>query len=166
MSQVYLTPGGRRRLAARVEATRAAYLRVCADNPEALESGDTSGWHDNFAFEENQRQMHQLARQVRELETLLAAARIVPLHRVTPDRVFLGARVAWRFVDEDDLREGWIAGWDDGDPASGRISYNSPLGRVLVGAEPGEVREVTLGGLRREVEVLEVGPASEAEDDR
>jgi len=160
----YLTPGGAERLRRRVAAVRAAYQAVVDDNPAALESGDTSGWHDNFAFEENQRQMHQLSRQVRELETLLGRATVVPLPNAVPERVILGSRVTWSFDGDDQPRTCWICGWDDGDPERGRISYNSPLGSALVGAEPGEEREVRGAGPPRRIEVLELATVDPTED--
>lgn len=164
MSRLYLTPGGAERLRRRIAAARAAYQNVVEDNPAALESGDTSGWHDNFAFEENQRQMHQLARQVRELEALLGRATVIPLPTQPPERAILGSRVRWRFVGESAERVCWLSGWDDGDPEQGRVSYNSPLGAALVGAEPGEEREVRLGAVTRRFEVLEVEALDPEED--
>ncbi len=157
MSQRYVyTPGGIARLHQRIASARAAYKAVCDDNPAALESGDTSGWHDNFAFEENQRQMHQLARQVRDLEAVAAQAIVVPIPIHEPDRVVLGVKFSYRFVDETSTREGWLAGWEDGDPDHGRISYNSPVGVALTGAEPGDTRDVRVGGVVRQLEVLDV----------
>jgi transcription elongation GreA/GreB family factor len=163
-SRPYLTPGGAERLRRRVAAARAAYQVVVDDNPAALESGDTSGWHDNFAFEENQRQMHQLGRQVRELETLLGRATVVPLPKGAPERVILGSRVTWTYVGEEQPRSCWISGWDDGDPERGRVSYNSPLGAALVGAEPGDERELRGVGAPRRIEILEVERVDPAED--
>ena len=163
MSERYVfTPDGRQRLEDRVRRVRAEYRAVCDDNPAALESGDSSGWHDNFAFEENMRQMHRLARRVRDLEEMLARSEVVQPLRSTPVRVMLGASVTWRFVDEQHTRTCWIAGYEDGDPVEGRVSYNSPLGRALVGAEEGDEREVSIGGQLRRVEVLELGPSPEA----
>ena len=163
MSNYYFTPGGFERLCARIRNVRAAYQAVCDDNPEALESGDTSGWHDNFAFEENQRQMHQLARRVRDLEVIKARSETYRALAGTPERVVLGASVVLQYEDEEAPRRVWIAGWDDGNPTRGRVSYNSPLGTALIGAEPGEEREVRIEKMVRKLEVLEVGPTP-AED--
>lgn len=159
----YLTTGGQRRLQGRLDRFRAEYKAVCDDNPAALESGDSSGWHDNFAFEENQRQMHRLANRIRELERVLESAEVVPPLEAPPERAFLGARVTWCFEDEDEERTVWIAGWNDGDPASGRVSYNSPLGRALLGAVPGDLRTFAVGGRERRLEILEVGPTPASE---
>jgi transcription elongation GreA/GreB family factor len=158
MERIYLTPCGMRRLRERIDAARAAYKAVCDDNPAALESGDSSGWHDNFAFEENQRQMHQLARRVQELEGMLGRVTLVAPLQVAPDRVVLGAAVTWRDVHDDDARTVWIAGYEDGDPAHGRLSYDSPLGRQILGATVGETRSIVVAGRRREVEIVGLGP--------
>ncbi|MCP4803761.1 MAG: hypothetical protein GY913_07065 [Proteobacteria bacterium] len=167
MSERYVfTPGGLRRLYRRIADSRAAYQAIADDNPEALESGDTSGWHDNFAFEENQRQMHQLARRVRDLERIQALAEEVPVHLEAPPRAFLGAAVTWCYLDEPDVeRLVWIGGYDDGAPERGRISYNSPLGAALVGAREGEEREVLVADRQRRIEVLEIGPTPVGGDD-
>ena len=152
----FFTPDGFERLKARIHSVRSAYKAVCDDNPAALESGDTSGWHDNFAFEDNQRQMHQLARRVRDLEEILGRSEVMSPLREAPERVMLGVSVAWRYTDEDRVRRAHISGWDDGDPDTGRVSYNSPLGAALVGAEPGEERELRVAKSVRRIEVLAV----------
>lgn len=164
--RVVLTVGGKRRLQQRLALVRAEFDAVVADNPAALESGDSSGWHDNFAFEENQRRMHQLAHRLRELERVVDRAEVVPPLAQAPERVVVGAGVRWRFEDgdPDEAQWLWVAGFEDGDPACGRISYDSPLGRALLGASEGELREVVIAGRRRQVEVLELGPTPPGAD--
>lgn len=158
--RVVLTPEGKQRLKQRLALVRAEFDAVVADNPAALESGDTSGWHDNFAFEENQRRMHQLAHRVRELERVLDRAEVVPPLTHTPERVIVGAAVCWRFVEDppDMVRTLWVAGYEDGDPSLGRVSYNSPLGHALIGAGEGDEREAMINGRKRLIEVLSLGP--------
>lgn len=166
MNQEYLlTPGGLTRLEQRIRAARAAYQGVIDDNPAALEAGDNSGWHDNFAYEENQRQMHQLARRVRDLELLRQRVRLAPL-LATADRARVGTAVRFQFEGEDQVRACWIAGYDDGNPERGRVSYNSPLGRTLLGAEAGDTREVIMAERRRTLLLLDVGLPVAADADR
>ncbi|MCK6504453.1 GreA/GreB family elongation factor [Myxococcota bacterium] len=173
--RVVLTVGGKRRLQQRLALVRAEFDAVVADNPAALESGDSSGWHDNFAFEDNQRRMHQLAHRLRELERVVDRAEVVPPLSGIPERVVVGAGVRWRFEDggadagggiagHDEAQWLWVAGFEDGDPPRGRVSYDSPLGRALLGASEGELREVVIAGRRRQVEVLELGPTPPGAD--
>lgn len=163
--RVVLTPGGKRRLAARLDAVRAEFDAVVADMPAALESGDTSGWHDNFAFEDNQRRQHQLAHRIRDLERIVDSAELVPPWEEPPERVFVGTAVTYRFEDdpEDMERIIWICGHQDGDPGAGRVAYDSPLGRALMGAQEGDERTVRIGERRRTVEIIELGPTPSGE---
>lgn len=153
LERPYYTRSGYERLLARIVRAREDYLEVCRSNEEAAGAGDSSVWHDNFAYEENQRRMHQLATRVRELEDLARRARIVDGAR--PESVAIGCRVRVRIDDEREVS--WaIAGYDDGDPELGRISYVSPLGRALIGATRGEIVDATIDKRVRELEVLEI----------
>jgi transcription elongation GreA/GreB family factor len=152
-----LTPAGRDRLQQRLQSATSAFQAVCADNEVAATCGETSVWHDSFDYEENQRQMHMLARQVQELRRLLQTAHVTDPRRLVPRCVEVGCVVAYR-IGEGAVQEWHIAGWDDGDPKLRRLAYNSPLGQVLLGAEPGELREWRCAGKVQDVEILRVGP--------
>jgi transcription elongation GreA/GreB family factor len=152
---------GVERLRKRITEAREAYQSVCNSNPEAREAGDSSVWHDNFAFEENQRQMHQLAKRVRDLENVLGRVEVVTVPRV-PVRASVGTRVRYRLDGEEIDREAVLAGWDDGEPATRRLSYNSPLGSALLGAGSGDEREVIIAGRARSVVVVAIEPAEDA----
>lgn len=162
-TEIFLTQAGVHRLRGRIAESRAAYLAVCADNEAAAQAGDSSVWHDNFAYEENQRQMHRLSRRVRDLEELLGRAKVVPACPQAPARVQLGAQVRVRYLEEEREVTLFIAGYDDGDPQAGRISYTAPLALRLVGAEPGEVRPLREGGRSRQIEIVAVLPAPTGE---
>jgi transcription elongation factor GreB len=155
---LYTTPRGLERLRERLARTRADYFAVCESNEDAAGAGDSSVWHDNFAYEENQRQMYQLARRVRELEAAIDRVQVVPAHREAPDVVRLGCCVEVA-INGDDERTFFIAGWADGAPEGGRISYLSPLGKTLLGAREGDTRELIIAGEKKEVEVLAILPA-------
>ena len=44
------------------------------------------------------------------------------------------------------------------DPATGRISYNSPIAQALIGAHPGDITNVTLpNGRSMDMEVISIG---------
>jgi transcription elongation factor GreA len=143
---VFLTREGVLRLEARIAAARAEFEAICRDNPAAAESGDSSVWHDNFAFEENQRQMQRLAKRVRELEQLRDRAVTVEAPARPPSEVVLGARVLYQVDGEPTPRRIAIGGFDDGDAAAGVVSYNSPLGRALLGLRVGDEAELRLAG--------------------
>jgi len=53
-----------------------------------------------------------------------------------------------------------IVGEDEGDPEAGRIAWTAPVARALLGAEPGEIRELPTG----EVEILAIAATPEPLD--
>ncbi len=151
---LYTTEGGQRRFLARIARARADYEAVAASNGDAAEAGDNSVWHDNFAYEENQRLMHQCARRVRDLEA--AAQRmlvIAPPERL--DRVAVGCAVTL----EDDAGRAErvvIGGYEDSDTALRRVAYTAPLARALLGAEEGDALTVRVGDRVRELTVVSI----------
>ena len=120
------TQHGLERTRARLAGALAEYERIVAGNAEAADAGDSSVWHDNFAYEENQRQMHQWARRIRDLREMIRRMEIVRPDP-QPTRVQLGCRVLIADLDTDQEFVWEIAGYEDGDPEAGRVSYTSPL---------------------------------------
>ena len=150
----YVTPVGLAAIRTRLESARASFKAVCDDNPAARESGDSSVWHDNFAFEENQRLMHQLAVRIRDLQLELARAILVSLPEITPRRAVIGARVVYRVEGEGSVRICTLVGHGEGRPEARCVAYDSPLGAALLGAAVDDEVEVVLAGRARQATVL------------
>ncbi len=153
-SRLLTTAAGYRRFVERVAKVRAAYDAVIASNGDAAEAGDNSVWHDNFAYEENQRQMHQLARRLRDLQDALRRLEVVDAPP-SPARVGFGCAVVVE-GDGGDAERLVIGGYEDGDPDLRRVAYTAPLALALLGAEPGDVRQVRVGGKARELTVVSI----------
>jgi transcription elongation factor GreA len=155
------TPGGYSRLHQLWIDTRARFYEVCQDNEDANGSGDSSVWHDNFAYEENQRQMHALSTKVITLERLLADLNVTGIPMEKPTKVVLGSFV--KVLMNEKEQEFFICGHQDGDLHHGRISYDSPLGKALLGLEIEDDVVVELGGKQVEVEIVSIGLSSQPE---
>ena len=151
------TKAGYARAQARLQSAIDDYAAVCATNAEAAGAGDTSVWHDNFAYEENQRQMRQRSVRIGELRRRLASLRVVDIP-ARPSQVQLGCVVSFRDSESGEERTFTVAGFDDGDPNAGRVSYNSPLMRGLLGAEVGDERVVNIGGREKTIAVVSIAP--------
>lgn len=160
---IYVTPAGLEQLQARLREQRRRHEDLCEQRAVAHElSGD--GWHDNPHFNYLQQMEANSTWKIRELEALIARARIVeieegrrPIHRIR-----LGSVVSLAIYDmdrsEDREQTLEIVGHQETDPARGRVSYDSPLGRALLGHRAGDVFEVALPDGRLEVEVVELHP--------
>lgn len=155
------TPAGLRRFQDRLKDAIESYDRVVSTNAEAADAGDSSVWHDNFAYEENQRQMHQWARRIRDLRQTLTRMEVIS-PPTCPERVQVGCMVVLCNLDDDTEHTYIIAGYEDGDLSQHRLSYTAPLARALIGGEEGEVRSLRVGGRDRRFEILAIDPTDEA----
>ncbi len=120
---------------------------------EARSHGDLS---ENAEYDAaRDRQGHCEAR-IRDIEAKLANAQVVdPKLLDAGGRAVFGATVDVE-ADGGEAATWQIVGEDEADIKAGRISYSSPIGRALIGKEPGETVEVqTPGGLKR-YEILDV----------
>ena len=92
-----------------------------------------------------------LQRELRYWHTRQTTAEVVP--QPAPGTVGIGSRVTYRLNGTERTVE--IVGGDEADPAAGRIGFQAPLARALIGAEVGE--RVDFGGKEEAVEVVGVG---------
>lgn len=78
----------------------------------------------------------ELERDLRYLRQRLQSAQVVP-PTISRDQVQIGSRVA--FADaKGHEHEVQLVGEDEADAAAGKINWESPLGRALLGAAPGD----------------------------
>ena len=87
----------------------------------------------------------------------MKAAKIVdPATQSSRDQVRFGATV--ELADEDDERRTLtIVGDDEADASAGRIGWNAPLARSLIGARVGDERIVRLPAGEKSYEVIRIG---------
>ena len=150
MDNPITTRSGYARLKMRLQAALDSYYAVCETNAEAAAAGDSSVWHDNFAYEQNQRDMHKWAHRVTELKKLLEIVHVVGIPHA-PVRVQVGCVVT--LYDEDEDKE-WnieISGYEDGDVSQGRISYTAPLANKIMGGEVGDEYQLFFAGKDRTI---------------
>jgi transcription elongation factor GreA len=79
---------------------------------------------------------------IAELEDRLSRAMVIDPTTLSGDKIVFGATVT--LIDEDDKKVKYqLVGQQEADARVGRISYNSPLGRALIGRQKGDEVEVT-----------------------
>ena len=107
---------------------------------EARAHGDLSENAEYHAAKERQGQIEAM---IADLEDRLSRAQIIDPTSLSGDKVVFGATV--HMVDEDDKPVKYqIVGQTEADAKSGRISYNSPLGKALIGRKVDDEVEVTV----------------------
>jgi transcription elongation GreA/GreB family factor len=100
------------------------------------------------AVEADETRLAEAKRDLRYWRTRLATAQVAP---PPPDgQAAIGSHVRFRLKGQ--VKTMQIVGDDEADPASGRISFSSPLGRALVGAEVDDL--IDFGGQAEAIEIL------------
>lgn len=95
-----------------------------------------------------------LLREQRYWHTRQTTAEVVPAPE--PGEIGIGSRVTIRMGGTERVVE--IVGGDEADPAEGRIGYQAPLARALIGAEVGET--VEFSGKADAIKVVRIADAS------
>jgi transcription elongation factor GreA len=143
--EIYLTPEGAEKLKAELEELKGPQREEMARRlRSAIQMGDLSENADYHKAKEDQGFMEG---RIQELEYTLKNAIIIDTSAAPGDVVQVGSRVT---VQEGDYPEEtyWLVGINEADPRNGKISNESPIGKVLLGGRVGdEVTAETPGGM-------------------
>ena len=102
--------------------------------------GDLS---ENAEYHSAKERQGQIEANIADLEDRLSRAQIIDPTTLSGDKIVFGATVT--LLDEDEKPVKYqIVGQAEADARVGRISYNSPLGRALIGRKVDEEVEVTV----------------------
>jgi transcription elongation factor GreA len=92
---------------------------------------------------------------IADLEDRLSRAMIIDPTTLSGNKVLFGATVT--LIDEDKKKVKYqLVGQTEADARVGRISYNSPLGRALIGRQKGDEVEVSTPSGDRYYEIAKV----------
>lgn len=107
---------------------------------EARAHGDLS---ENAEYHSAKERQGQVEASIADLEDRLSRAQIIDPTTLSGDKIVFGATVT--LLDEDNKPVRYqIVGQAEADAKVGRISYNSPLGRALIGRRVDDEIEVTV----------------------
>ena len=105
----------------------------------AREHGDIA---ENAEYHAAKERQGQVEASIVDIEDQLSRAMVIDPTTLSGDKVVFGATVTLK--DEDDKKVKYqLVGQTEADARVGRISYNSPLGRALIGRHKGEEVEVS-----------------------
>lgn len=135
----YITPQGHQKLVQELnELLRKERPEITKLIQWAASNGDRS---ENADYLYGKRRLREIDRRIRFLTSRLDAAVIVDPTQIKSDKVQFGAKV--EVTDEDGkVKIFTIVGVDEVDTAKGRISWQSPIGKSLIGKTEGD--EVTI----------------------
>jgi transcription elongation factor GreA len=130
---------GHRQLTAEVK-------RLKLERPEVIDAIEVARAHgdlsENAEYHAAKERQGQIEAMLANLEDRLSRALVIDPSTLSGKKVVFGATVT--LVDEDEKKVRYqLVGQQEADARVGRISYNSPLGRALIGREVGDEVEVT-----------------------
>ncbi|AKM06913.1 transcription elongation factor GreA [Pelagerythrobacter marensis] len=140
MEKVPMLAEGYERLTADLKQLRAERPKIVDAIEEARAHGDLS---ENAEYHAAKERQGQVEAQIAEIEDRVSRAQIIDPTTLSGDKIVFGTTVTL-LDDEDKPVKYQIVGQTEADANKGRISYNSPLGRALIGKSVGDEIEVTV----------------------
>jgi transcription elongation factor GreA len=115
--------------------------RLKSERPEIVEAIEAARAHgdlsENAEYHAAKERQGQIEATIADLEDRLSRAMVIDPTTLSGDKVVFGATVT--LIDEDDKKVKYqLVGQVEADANQGRISYNSPLGRALIGRQVGD----------------------------
>jgi transcription elongation GreA/GreB family factor len=111
-------------------------------------------FHDNFAFEEGERQQQMWSKNLKELVDIYNNSQIFEPSGNT-ERVAIGCLVTFADIftgEEKTLKIGSYLTFN----GNGTVSYNAPLARILLCARTGDICKGVIAGKLREFEIIDI----------
>ena len=152
LSPRFITPEGFARIRAEYEELFATERPKLVETIAwAASNGDRS---ENGDYIYGRKRLREVDRRLTHLSRIMKAAKVVdPASQSSRDQVRFGATV--ELADEDDNRRSvTLVGDDETDAGAGRIGWNSPIARALVGARVGDERIVRLPAGEKSYEIV------------
>ena len=123
---------------------------------EAIEAARAHGdLSENAEYHAAKERQGQIEAMIADIDDQLSRAMVIDPTTLSGDKVVFGATVT--LIDEDDKKVRYqLVGQVEADAKDGRISFNSPLGRALIGRQVGEEVEVSTPSGDRYYEIKKV----------
>src|SRR5204862_3777675 len=120
--------------------------RLKLERPEVIDAIEVARAHgdlsENAEYHAAKERQGQIEAMIADIEDRLSRALVIDPTTLSGDKVVFGATVT--LIDEDDKKVRYqLVGKVEADASHGRISYNSPLGREMIGCQKGEDVEVS-----------------------
>jgi len=131
---------GQKMLTAELARLKAERPQIIDAIEEARAHGDLS---ENAEYHAAKERQGQIEASIADIEDRLSRAQVIDPTSLSGDKIVFGATVTLLDEDEKPIRY-QIVGQTEADAKSGKISYNSPLGRALIGKKVDDEVEVTV----------------------
>jgi transcription elongation factor GreA len=123
---------------------------------EILKAREHGDLRENSEYKAAKERQTFLQARIGQLHRRLTALSMVNLDKVPIDKVGLGSSITVRDTSSGETVDYEIVTPEEADPAQGRISPSSPIGRTLLNHEEGDVVDVKVPSGAREYEIVKL----------
>jgi transcription elongation factor GreA len=133
--------------------------RLKQERPEVIDAIEVARAHgdlsENAEYHAAKERQGQIEAMLADIEDRLSRALVIDPTTLSGNKVVFGATVT--LIDEEDKKVRYqLVGQTEADARVGRISYNSPLGRALIGRQKGEEVDVSTPAGDRSYEIAKI----------
>lgn len=149
-----MTPRGYAALRSEVMKLKAMRAELAQAIEIARGHGDLS---ENGDYDAAKNKSGMVEAKIRDIEARLSNAEVIDPRKLSSiDRVVFGVTVIIEEVESGEQKRISIVGAEESDVEKGWISFESPLGKSLIGKNEGDVARVKLPAGVKEYEIIEI----------
>jgi len=139
--EVILTEEGRRKLNAELDDLVNVKRREVAERlKNAISYGDLM---ENSEYDDAKNEQARVEHRIDQIETMLSKAKVIDRRHVKTKEVGIGSLVEIKQVGSGKKQEYRIVGPAEANPENHKVSFQSPVGRALMGLKVGDVALVS-----------------------
>ncbi len=142
-------------------ALRSELMKLKASRPELAKAIEIARGHgdlsENGDYDAAKNKSGMVEAKIRDIEARLSTADVIDPRKITvSDRVVFGVTVDIEDVDSGEKKRITIVGNEESDVAKGWLSFESPLGKALIGKQLNDIARVNLPAGKKEYEIMEI----------
>lgn len=152
--ETVITEEGLRKLEGELEELKTVHRKEVNDRiRQAKEFGDIS---ENAEYEDAKQEQAFIEGRIMKLEAMIRNAKIIHEGEGGADEVHLGSTVKVKNLNTGSENEYTIVGSAESDPVNAKISNESPIGKAVVGAKPGQTIVATAPSGEIQLKVISI----------
>lgn len=152
--EIILTLEGLAKLENELENLKTVRRREVAERiKQAIEFGDIS---ENSEYEDAKNEQAFIEGRILTVEKMLRTAKIVDNSAIDSNQIHIGAKVTLKDMEYGDEFDYTIVGSAEADPMNNKISFESPVGKAILGKTEGEEVEVDVPAGKLKYQILAV----------
>ena len=152
--ELILTPSGKKKVEDELYELRSVQMPALSERiRQARDLGDLS---ENFDYQDAKRQQGFVGGKIADLQAILDRSKLVEEAPPGSETVGMGSTVTVRDDEFDEELAYKLVGAYEADPADGKISAASPVGRALMGKKVGDVVTVDAPGGKSSLSILAI----------